>query len=412
MPLSTAQQTIGDDQTRFRVIIAGRRFGKTYLSVREMAKFARHPKRKIVYIAPSYRQGKQTVWADLKEKLGRLGWIKRVNETELTITLVNGSLIMLRSADNYDSMRGLGIDFVVFDEFADIAVQTWTEVIRPALSDREGHAMFIGTPKGMGNWAKDLWDQGQNPATIDWSSYQYTTLDGGNVSEEEIEAAKQDLDERTFRQEYMATFETYSGAVYYAFDRSQLFDVKQLDPVVANNETMHIGVDFNVNPMSAVVSVKRGERLYVVDAIEIYGSNTQELCDEIKMKYGVERKYFAYPDASGGARNTKGTSDHNILRQNGFLVKAPGRNPPVKDRIAAVNSAFKSSNGQVKLCINNTARRLIECVEKQTYKGDTRVPDKESGFDHLLDALGYLTVYHFPIQRPIKQDTTSVFGHF
>jgi len=412
MPLSTAQQSIGDDQTRFRVIIAGRRFGKTYLSVREMAKFARHPKRKVVYIAPSYRQGKQTVWADLKEKLGRLGWIKRVNETELTITLINGSLIMLRSADNYDSMRGLGIDFVVFDEFADIAVQTWTEVIRPALSDREGHAMFIGTPKGMGNWAKDLWDQGQNPATIDWSSYQYTTLDGGNVSEEEIEAAKQDLDERTFRQEYMATFETYSGAVYYAFDRSQLFDIKQLEPVVANNETMHIGVDFNVNPMSAVVSVKRGERLYVVDAIEIYGSNTQELCDEIKMKYGTERKYFAYPDASGGARNTKGTSDHNILRQNGFLVKAPGRNPPVKDRIAAVNSAFKSSNGQVKLCINNTARRLIECVEKQTYKGDTRVPDKESGFDHLLDALGYLTVYHFPIQRPIKQDTTSVFGHF
>jgi len=412
MPLSEAQQSIGDDQTRFRVIIAGRRFGKTYLSVREMAKFARHPKRKIVYIAPSYRQGKQTVWADLKEKLGRLGWIKRVNETELTITLINGSLIMLRSADNYDSMRGLGIDFVVFDEFADIAVQTWTEVIRPALSDREGHAMFIGTPKGMGNWAKDLWDQGQNPATIDWSSYQYTTLDGGNVSEEEIEAAKQDLDERTFRQEYMATFETYSGAVYYAFDRSQLFDIKQLEPVVANNETMHIGVDFNVNPMSAVVSVKRGERLYVVDAIEIYGSNTQELCDEIKMKYGTERKYFAYPDASGGARNTKGTSDHNILRQNGFLVKAPGRNPPVKDRIAAVNSAFKSSNGQVKLCINNTARRLIECVEKQTYKGDTRVPDKESGFDHLLDALGYLTVYHFPIQRPIKQDTTSVFGHF
>ena len=412
MPLSEAQQSIGDDQTRFRVIIAGRRFGKTYLSVREMAKFARHPKRKIVYIAPSYRQGKQTVWADLKEKLGKLGWIKRVNETELTITLINGSLIMLRSADNYDSMRGLGIDFVVFDEFADIAVQTWTEVIRPALSDREGHAMFIGTPKGMGNWAKDLWDQGQNPATIDWSSYQYTTLDGGNVSEEEIEAAKQDLDERTFRQEYMATFETYSGAVYYAFDRSQLFDIKQLEPVVANNETMHIGVDFNVNPMSAVVSVKRGERLYVVDAIEIYGSNTQELCDEIKMKYGTERKYFAYPDASGGARNTKGTSDHNILRQNGFLVKAPGRNPPVKDRIAAVNSAFKSSNGQVKLCINNTARRLIECVEKQTYKGDTRVPDKESGFDHLLDALGYLTVYHFPIQRPIKQDTTSVFGHF
>ena len=201
MALSTAQETITKDSTRFRVVIAGRRFGKTFLSIRELAKFARHPNRKVVYIAPSYRQAKQTIWLDLKSRLGELGWIKRVNETELTITLINGSLLMLRSADNYDSMRGLGIDFVVFDEFADILPQTWTEVIRPALSDREGEAMFIGTTKGFGNWAKNLWDQGQDPSFTDWSSYQYTTLDGGNVRAEEIEAAKQDLAEREFRQE-------------------------------------------------------------------------------------------------------------------------------------------------------------------------------------------------------------------
>lgn len=412
MALSTAQETITKDSTRFRVVIAGRRFGKTFLSIRELAKFARHPNRKVVYIAPSYRQAKQTIWLDLKSRLGELGWIKRVNETELTITLINGSLLMLRSADNYDSMRGLGIDFVVFDEFADILPQTWTEVIRPALSDREGEAMFIGTPKGFGNWAKNLWDQGQDPSFTDWSSYQYTTLDGGNVRAEEIEAAKQDLAEREFRQEYMATFETYSGAVYYSFDRSQLFALADMDPGVHDRETLHVGVDFNVSPMSAVIAVKRGERLFVIDAVEIYGSNTDELCEEVKTRYGTERKYMAYPDASGGARNTKGTSDHNILRQHGFTVKSPSRNPPVKDRIAAVNSAFKSSNGAIKLYINNTTKRLIECVEKQTYKGDTRVPDKDSGFDHLVDALGYLTVYHFPIQRPQQKDTTSVFGHF
>ena len=412
MPLSEAQASIGHDDTRFRVVVAGRRFGKTYLSVREMAKFGRHPNRKIVYIAPSYRQGKQTVWQDLKTRLGDLGWIKRVNETELTVSLINGTVIMLRSADNYDSMRGLGIDFVVFDEFADIKLETWTEVIRPALSDREGHAMCIGTPKGFGNWAKNLWDQGQDPDFTDWSSYQYTTLDGGNVNAEEIESARLDLDERTFRQEYMATFETYQGAVYYSFDRSQLFALADMDPGVHDRETLHVGVDFNVSPMSAVIAVKRSERLFVIDAIEIFGSNTDELCQEIKTRYGEDRKYMAYPDASGGARNTKGSSDHNILRQHGFHVKSPGRNPPVKDRIASVNSAFKSSNGAIKLYINNTTKRLIECVEKQTYKGDTRVPDKDSGFDHLIDALGYMTVYHFPIQRPAQKEQTSVFGHF
>ena len=412
MALSTAQQTIANDDSRFRVVVAGRRFGKTYLSVREMAKFGRFPKRKVVYIAPSYRQGKTTIWADLKERLGNLGWIKRVNETELTVTLLNGSQIMLRSADNYDSMRGLGLDFVVFDEFADIAKETWTEVIRPALSDREGHAMFIGTPKGFGNWAKDLWDQGNDPSFKDWSSYQYTTLDGGNVSEDEVNAAKHDLDERTFRQEYMATFESYAGAIYYSFDRSQLFALNKLEPSIADNEIIHIGCDFNINPMSAVIAVKRNETLFVIDAIEIYGSNTQEMCDEIKTKYGEKRRYFAYPDASGGRRTTVGDSDHNILRQNGFQVRTPNRNPPVKDRIASVNSALKSSNGQIKLRINNTTKRLIECIEKQTYKGDTRQPDKDTGYDHLNDALGYMVVWHFPIERPHIEDRTQVFGHF
>jgi hypothetical protein len=411
MPLSQAQQTICDDESRFRVAVCGRRFGKTYMSVREMARFARFNNRKICYIAPSYRQAKQTIWNDLKSRLSKQRWIKKVNESELTITLVNGSQIMLRSADNYDSMRGLGLDFVVFDEFADIAQETWTEVIRPALSDRQGHALFIGTPKGMGNWAKDLWDQGQNPNFNDWSSYQYTTLDGGNVEESEITAAQHDLDERTFRQEYMATFETYAGAVYYAFDRSQLYDNRNFDPPLDDREILHIGMDFNTNPMAAVISVKRGDRLYAIDAIEMYGSNTQEMCDEIKSRYG-KRRIFVYPDASGGNNNTKGTSDHNILRQNGFEVRSPNRNPPVRDRIAAVNSAFKSSNGQVRLMLNNTCKRLIECVEKQTYKGDTRAPDKNSGFDHLVDALGYLVVYHFPIRRPVLEDSTTVFGHF
>jgi Terminase large subunit, T4likevirus-type, N-terminal/Terminase RNaseH-like domain len=412
MPLSTAQQAICHDTHRFRVAVCGRRFGKTFMSIREMARFAAPANRKVCYIAPSYRQGKQTVWNDLKDRLSTHRWIRRVNESELTVTLINNSQILLRSADNYDSMRGLGLDFVVFDEFADIAKETWTEVIRPSLSDRQGHALFIGTPKGMGNWAKDLWDQGQDPQFKDWASFQYTTLDGGNVPEEEINSARHDLDDRTFRQEYEATFETYAGAIYYSFDRSQLFDIKTLQPAVQHNETLHIGIDFNVQPMSAVVAIKRNEKLYVIDAIEIYGSNTEELCKEIKQKYGNSRRYYAYPDASGGNSNTKGHSDHNILRNNGFEVRTANRNPAVRDRIAAVNSALKSSNQEIKLYINNTAKRLIECVEKHTYKGDTRQPDKTSGFDHLNDALGYLTVYHFPIQRPVKEDTTSVFGHF
>tara|TARA_R110000744_G_scaffold62608_3_gene129153 strand:+ start:727 stop:1968 length:1242 start_codon:yes stop_codon:yes gene_type:complete len=411
--LSTAQAAITHDTSRFRAVIAGRRFGKTYLSIRELAKFARFSNRKVCYIAPSYRQAKQTIWNDLKGRLIEHRWVKKINESELTVTLVNGSIIMLRSADNYDSMRGLGLDFVVFDEFADISHETWTEVIRPALSDRQGHAMFIGTPKGMGNWAKDLWDQGQSPDFPDWSSFQYTTLDGGNVLESEIESAKIDLDDRTFRQEYLATFESYAGAIYYAFDRSQLTDIMKLKPPIPDNETLHIGVDFNVNPMSAVVSVKRGERLIITEAIEIYGSNTDEMCKEIKTRYGEKRRIFVYPDASGANRNTAGDSNHNILRSHGFIVKSPRANPAVKDRIASVNSGLKSSSGDTKVFIDIKCKKIIEALEKQTYKGDTRQPDKTSGLDHIADALGYLVVHHFPVTRPQSQPSgNQVFGHF
>ena len=151
----------------------------------EMAKFARFPNKKIFYVAPTYRQAKQILWDDLKAKMINCRWAKKINESDLTITLVNGSKIHLRSADNADSLRGISIDYLVMDECAMIDHKTWTEVLRPALSDRQGHAMFITTPKGR-NWIYDLW-QGAH-TQHDWKPFSYTTLEGGNVPEEEIEA--------------------------------------------------------------------------------------------------------------------------------------------------------------------------------------------------------------------------------
>jgi hypothetical protein len=394
MKLSDPQSVVCTDESRFRVLIAGRRFGKTYLSITELAKFARFPDRKVMYIAPTFGMAKQTLWNPLKQELYAKKWVKKVNESELSVLLVNNSTITLRSADNYDSLRGIGLDFVVFDEFADIKSQTWTEVIRPALSDRQGHALFIGTPKGASNWSKDLYDRGLH--NDDWASWQFTTLDGGNVTEEEIIAARDDLDERTFRQEYMASFETYSNVIYYNFDHKKLFK-EAIE--VGVKDILHIGMDFNVSPISAVVAKSDGKTIQVFDNIEIYGSNTQEMCDEIKERYPSNR-IIVYPDASGGARSTKGISDHRILEQNGFVVKAPRRNPAVKDRINSVNAALENANGDTRLTVYYKCKRTIESLEKHTYKGDTRQPDKESGFDHLTDALGYLVNSILPIKRP------------
>ena len=185
MPLSAAQRSIAQSPTRFRVAICGRRFGKTHLAIRELCKEAAEPRREVWFVAPTYRQAKQIVWRKLKYKLQDLNWCERVNESELSIDLKNGSRISLKGADNADSLRGVGLDFLVMDEFADIDPEAFYEVLRPTLADKQGRALFIGTPRGMGNWSYDLYQMPQeDPLT--WSSFQYTTLDGGNVDAEEV----------------------------------------------------------------------------------------------------------------------------------------------------------------------------------------------------------------------------------
>jgi len=400
MKLSPPQQTIVDDSHRFRVVVAGRRFGKTHLSIRELCYHARLPDKEVWYIAPTYKMARQIVWKKLKNRLKDLNWITKTNETELSITLRNGSTISLKGADNYDSLRGVGLDFIVLDEFADISPEAWFETLRPTLSDKQGRALFIGTPKGIGNWSYELYQNTQDdPET--WKSFSYTTLDGGNVTPEEVEAARRDLDERTFRQEYMATFETFSGRIYYAFDRS--LNVQPYTGITP--DVIYVGMDFNIDPMSAVIAVRQGDDLHLIDEIRIFGSNTQETVDEIKNRY-PRSKVWVYPDPAGSQRKTSagGTTDITILTNNGFIVKAPRTHTPVRDRINAVNSRLCDSTGIRHLFIDPKCKYTIEGLERQVYKEGTSQPDKDGGYDHMNDALGYMVDYLFPIRRDIDPD--------
>ena len=399
MKLSEPQQQISDSESRMRICAAGRRFGKSFLAINELAKFARHPNRKCLYVAPSYRMARQIIWEDLKNFLRNVKWIKRVNESELTIYLVNNSQIMLRSADNPDSIRGIGVDFLVLDEAADIPKleDTWQAVLRPTLSDRQGHALIIGSPKGR-NFFYDMWVQGG--ATEDWQSFQFTTLQGLRVPQEEITAAKRDLDERTFQQEYEARFVDYAGVIYYAFSDD---NIKQFNPDDLTPRTpLHVGIDMNINPMSAVIGVILGDMMHIIDEVEIYSSNTIELINEIKSRY-PHRIILAYPDASGGSLKTSaaGMSDHLFLRNAGFTVKVGKTNPPIVDRINAVNSMLCNSNNERKLLIDPKCKSLRNCLIKHTYKPGTRQPEKDGAtdFSHMNDALGYAVYQNFAIRR-------------
>lgn len=406
MPLSQAQKKIATDTHRFRVAVCGRRFGKSHIALRELARFASKPDSLVYYVAPTYRMAKQIIWKKLKKKMIELNWAKKINESDLTITLVNDSEISLRSSDNYDSLRGVGLNFVVLDEAADMESEVWHEVLRPTLSDKEGHALFLGTPKGM-NWLKDIYDMAKTEPES-WSSYQFTTLDGGQVPETELAAARRDLDEKTYRQEYEATFEQYSGIIYYAFGEHNIGDT----PTPLPTDIILLGLDFNIDPISAVVGLRRGDHLYIFEEVVIQGANTQDLIDEVRRRWPTNR-IEVYPDASGAQRRTSSnTTDHILLRNAGWTVKVRSTNPPVLDRIASLNSRFKTTSGQSFITINKTCKRLIKGLQGQVYKEGTRIPDKDSGMDHLNDAAGYLVHWLWPVRRDIDlPKQPRVFGH-
>lgn len=393
MPLTKPQQQVISCEKRFRVLISGRRFGKTFLAINELAKYARFPNQKVWYVSPSYRQSKNICWTMLKDQIIKHKWAKKINDSDLSIILKNNSLIQLKGADNEQSLRGVGLNFIVLDEFADIKPNAWYEVLRPTLSDTKGSALFCGSPKGF-NFAYDLYSRKDK----EWKSFKYTTIEGGQVDQEEIDQAKNDLDERTFQQEYLATFVNYAGIIYYNFDINN----NVVEDYKLHDGTIHIGMDFNIDPMCCVVAQEKDNKIIIFDEIQIWSSNTAEMVQEIKQRY--KQKVVIYPDPASKQRKTSagGFTDLSILKNAGFEVRCRSTHPLVRDRINAVNSKLKNVNGMSSLFMIKSCKNLIKSLQRQIYKEGTHVPDKDSGFDHFNDALGYMIEYMYPLRRDFK----------
>ena len=401
--LTVPQTEIYTDTTRFRTVVAGRRFGKSYLSGAELVnaaigldKITGQPKSKqtVVYIAPTFQMCKGIMWAWLKEHAPKQ-FIKKQNETELLMEFKNGSTIQLRSGDNYDSLRGLSLSFVVIDEVADIHPDAWSLVVRPALSDQEGDALFIGTPKQK-NHFYDKWLEGKNPERETWASFQYTTLEGGNVSANEVNEARYDLSPREFRQEYEASFESMSNRVIDSFDIDK--NVKRITDLGGE---LLIGMDFNVNPMTAVVGQRVGNTLQIFKDYKLPNSNTKVLMDKIEEDF-AGREIVVFPDPSGKSRKTSaigGQTDHDIIRSYGVKVVAPRKAPHTADSINAVNVLMLNGAGDRRCFIDPSCSALIKDLDSWTYDEkslDSR-PDKKRGNDHLPDALKYLVWSEYKI---------------
>lgn len=383
-------------EARFRAAVCGRRFGKTFLAREEIRRACRlavqrniSTENEIWYAAPTFKQAKRVFWKPLKKAIPTEWVAGKPNETECTITLKSGHVIRLVGLDAYDNLRGSGLFFVIVDEWADCPFAAWTETLRPMLSTAGGHALWIGTPKGFDH-LYDSYRAGQPGGEADHKSFLFTTLEGGNVPQSEIDAALRNLDARTFRQEYCASFETFEGRVIYAFTRTGNVRPCAYDPSLP----IEIGVDFNINPMTGVILQKHGDEDWQVDEIILPTSNTDDLVAEIKARYprnGSFAHITCYPDPAGVQRRTSagGRTDISILQAAGFSVLATNVHPLVRDRLKWTNSRFESADGTRRLFVDPKCKKSIEAYERLTYKEGSNDPDKSSGFDHCVDALGY-----------------------
>jgi len=429
--LKSAQWEVFNSPSRFRTLAAGRRFGKTFLSQVELCRAAWEPGCVAWYVGPTYKQAKAVAWSGLKQ-MTKPYWAKKPNESELTITLVLGGVIGVRGADNYDNLRGLGLDFVVLDEYASMAPQAWTEVIRPMLADRQGRALFIGTPKGY-NHFYDLFDAAQsNP---DWETFRFTTEQGGIVTPEELQSAAREMDARVFEQEFRASFENLtSGRVYYAFERTKDVREVEYDP----RHPLYWTLDFNVDPACSLLcqvippAIKTdaarlktlgdpGHKLHVLDEIVLRDANTPQVCRAFHERTQQwvnalddfqQMQVRIYGDATGERRQSSGSrSDWQLIRE--FFTRnqdvcsisehIPNSNPPVRDRINSVNAMICNARGERRIVISPKCKQLIRDLEQVVWKVDANgnptgdLDHSDPMRTHASDALGYLIWREFPV---------------
>ncbi len=206
------QTKVFEDPTRFKVVAAGRRTGKSRLAAWMLIINALQSDRgHVFYVAPTQGQARDIMWQTLLE-LGH-NVITGSHINNLQLKLVNGATITLKGADRPETMRGVSLKFLVMDEYADMKPDVWEQVLRPALADQKGHAMFIGTPMGR-NHFYELYKYAEMGDDETYSGWHFTSYDNPLLDPDEINIAKKSMSSYAFRQEFMASFEAVGSEMF------------------------------------------------------------------------------------------------------------------------------------------------------------------------------------------------------
>jgi phage terminase large subunit len=408
--LHDAQLEVARDTHRYRIVCAGRRFGKSILADLVILKWGLNDIGLYWIVSPTYKQSKQIHWRQLQQIIPQ-DWILKKNEVELSITLRNGAIIELKGAENPDALRGVKLKGLVIDEIASIHNWSWlwAEVLRPTLTDYQSPVLFISTPKGYNHFF-DLYQKGLQGG--EYKSWKFTSYDNPYIKKEEIDAAKKDLTIDQFSQEYMAEFTRFRGLIYREFNPDE--HVRYFDHTFNEHADYYTGIDFAVRGFTASLAVKIKEDgvMYILDEYKEEENTAKRHSEAIKTMlklYADFDKYqVCYGDPAGFAKNQqKGDMLWSLADEyleDGFpLVKA---NNEVVAGINFVRQMFANN----KIIIHPRCNKLVQELQDYQWKeqptsriGSYEEPEEVRKInDHLCDVLRY-TAYSKPDAAAVEE---------
>ena len=388
--------------SKFMAFVGGYRSGKTWVGcVSQLVHFLQHPKVPQGYFAPTYPQIRDIFYPTIEEVAFNMGLRVDIKQANKEVHVYNGSAeigtTICRSMDRPSSIVGFKIGKALVDEIDLMPVakahDAWKRVIaRLSVNDSsiQNGADVTTTPEGF----RFVYEKFYRDATKSYGLVRASTYENeSNLPDDYIPSLIE-----TYPDELIAAYlngefvNLTSGSVYKNFDRKTCGSTLTID----DSNTLYIGQDFNVNHMASVIFIKNGHTFHAVD--ELTGLlDTPHMLDTVSSKYKSKRIIF-YPDSSGNNKSSRSASNSDIalIKSEGYSVRVKPKNPFIKDRVLAVNTAFSKN----RLFVNiDKCSELVRSLEQQAYDKNGE-PDKSSGLDHTIDAAGYMVAHEMPIKKP------------
>ena len=358
-----------DRTQRWACLVAHRRAGKTVATINDTIMRAvrgAKPDGRYAYIAPLYNQAKDIAWAYLKHYAYPL-LADSPNESELRVDLINGSRIRLYGADNPDRLRGIYLDGVILDEFGDMKPAIWTDVLRPALSDRKGWATFIGTPKGK-NEFWDVWSRAQSDG--EWFAMMLKASETGLIDAEELAEARKQMGPDQYEQEYECSFEAAIKGAFYADELRRASEEGRIGKVpIDRGLQVDTAWDLGVSDSTAIWFVQTlGKERRIIDYYESSGVGLDHYVQVLKDRGYVYRDHY-FPHDIAIRELTSGKSRVETLKALGITAHV-GEQSNVMDGINAVRRMLDQCWFDAERCA-----RGVEALKQYRREYDDKLKD-------------------------------------